>query len=231
MPEKKSKRYRKALECVDVNKKYNVDEAVKTLKKMPASKKDQTIDLALTMGIDPKKSDQMIRGTVSLPHGSGKDVKVLVFAEGKAAEDAKAAGADYVGFKDIIKKIEEGFQSFDVAVATPEAMLEVRKLGKFLGPRGLMPNPKTGTVSNDTAKAVKECKSGRVEFKLDKAANLHVVCGKLSFGEKELSENIQAVISAVAKAKPATAKGKYVKKATLSATFSPAVHLDASIAN
>src|SRR5579862_3942632 len=163
-----SKRYNKALEVVDGKKSYPLKEAVGVLAKFPKAKFNETIDLAFRLGVDPKQSDQMVRGTVALPAGSGKNVRVLVFAKGAAAEAAKAAGAEFVGFEDLIKKVTEGWQDFDVAVATPEAMAEVRKLGRVLGPRGLMPNPKTGTVTDDTAKAVKECKAGRVEFKLDK---------------------------------------------------------------
>jgi large subunit ribosomal protein L1 len=170
----------------------------------------------------------MVRGTVPLPHGSGKVVRVLVFAKpGAAAEAARAAGAEHVGFDDLIKKCNEGWSDFDVAVATPEAMTEVRKLGKVLGPRGLMPNPKTGTVTEDTAKAVKEVKAGRVEFKIDKAGNVHVAIGKASFSAVQVNENARAVIEAVFKARPASAKGTFVRSVTLSLTMSPAIHLDA----
>jgi large subunit ribosomal protein L1 len=170
----------------------------------------------------------MVRGTCPLPHGSGKKVRVLVFAEGKAADDAKQAGAEFIGFKDLIQRVQEGFQDFDVAVATPAAMAEVRKLGRVLGPRGLMPNPKTGTVTDDTAKAVQEVKAGRVEFKLDKNGNVAVPVGKFSFAESALVENGNAVIEAVVRARPATAKGRYVEAMTLSATMSPGVHIDPS---
>jgi large subunit ribosomal protein L1 len=167
----------------------------------------------------------VVRGTVSLPHGSGKTVRVIVFAQGAAAEAGKAAGAVAVGYADLIKKVQEGWADFDVAVATPDAMIEVRKLGKVLGPRGLMPNPKTGTVTEDTAKAVKECQAGRVEFKIDKGSNLHVSCGKLSFEDKALGENVNAVIESVSRARPAGAKGKYLQNCVLSATFSPGIPL------
>src|SRR2546423_2518209 len=171
-----SKRYRKALEQVDGKKAYPLKSAVEVLNKFPKAKFNETIDLAFRLGVDPKQSDQMVRGTVPLPHGSGKTVRVLVFAKpGAAADAARAAGAEFVGFDDMIKKANEGWTDFDVAIATPEAMVEVRKLGKVLGPRGLMPNPKTGTVTDDTAKAVKEVKAGRVEFKVDKGANIHVL--------------------------------------------------------
>src|SRR6202000_1631927 len=197
MPQKRSKRYEAAAKLVDKSKVYSWSEAVKLLKTIPGTKADQTVDLAFKLGVDPKQSDQMVRGTVALPAGSGKNVRVLVFAKGAAAEQAKAAGAEFVGFEDLIKKVTEGFQDFDVAVATTEAMGEVRKLGRVLGPRGLMPNPKTGTVTDDTAKAVQECKAGRAEFKLDKAANLHVPCGKSSFPIESIAATGRAVIEAI----------------------------------
>jgi large subunit ribosomal protein L1 len=221
-----SKRFKKALEGVDAKKTYTLKEAVGVLAKFPKAKFNETIDLAFRLGVDPKQSDQMVRGTVPLPHGSGKTVRVLVFAKGVAADAAKAAGAEYVGFADMIQKCTEGWAEFDVAVATPEAMTEVRKLGKVLGPRGLMPNPKTGTVTDDTAKAVKEVKAGRVEFKTDKAGNVHVIVGKASFKPGEIEENARAVIEAVAKARPVSVKGQYLQSCTLSATMSPAVRVD-----
>jgi large subunit ribosomal protein L1 len=226
MAQYRSKRYREALKGVDVKRTYPLGEAIKVLKGLPAAKFDQSVTIAFKLTVDPKQSDQMVRGTVGLPHGSGKPVRVLVFAKGKAADEAKAAGAEYVGFEDLIKKCVEGFQDFDVAVATPEAMGEVRKLGKVLGPRGLMPNPKTGTVTDDTARAVRECKAGRVEFKIDKAANLHVLVGKLSFSEDQLLDNTRAVIDAVVKARPAAAKGSFIARAVMSSTQSPGVRVD-----
>jgi large subunit ribosomal protein L1 len=228
MQQNRSKRYRAAAEQVDRKKAYNLSDAVSALKKMQGTKFDQTVTVAFRLGVDPKQSDQMVRGTCPLPHGSGKAVRVLVFAEGAAAKAAKEAGAEFVGFKDMIQKCQEGFQDFDVAVATPTAMAEVRKLGKVLGPRGLMPNPKTGTVTDDTAKAVQEVKAGRVEFKLDKNGNVAVPVGKFSFEEKALVENGNAVIDAVVRARPATAKGRYLESITLSATMSPGIHLDPS---
>src|SRR6202171_5981552 len=228
MQKKRSKRYRAAAEQVDRTKAYNLSEAVSTLKKFPPTKFDQTVTVSFRLGSDPKQSDQMVRGTCPLPHGSGKQVRVLVFAEGQAAKAAKDAGAEYVGFKDMIQKCQEGFQDFDVAIATPAAMAEVRKLGKVLGPRGLMPNPKAGTVTDDTAKAVQEVKAGRVEFKLDKNGNVAVPVGKFSFAEKALVENGTAVMDAVAKARPATAKGRFISRVTLAATMTPGVELDAS---
>ncbi len=222
-----SKRYRKALEVVDAKKTYSLKDAVGVLAKFPKAKFNETIDLAFRLGVDPKQSDQMVRGTVPLPHGSGKTVRVLVFARsGAGADAAKAAGAEYVGYEDMIKKCQEGWADFDVAVATPEAMAEVRKLGKVLGPRGLMPNPKTGTVTDDTAKAVKEVKAGRVAFKVDKAGNVHVGVGKASFPANQIEENARAVIEAVFKARPNSLKGTYVHTCTLSATMSPPVRLD-----
>jgi len=210
---KRSKRYAAAAKLVDKSKVYSWADAVKLLKTVPNTKGDQTIDLAFKLGVDPKQSDQMVRGTVALPAGSGKNVRVLVFAKGAAAEAAKAAGAEFVGFEDLIKKVTEGWQ-------------EVRKLGRVLGPRGLMPNPKTGTVTDDTAKAVKECKAGRVEFKLDKAANLHVPCGKFSFKPEDIEANGRAVIEAIIRSRPATAKGRFIETCTLSSTFSPGIRID-----
>src|SRR4051812_4747863 len=197
MPKNPSKRYKKALTQVDVNKNYPLPQAVEVLQKFPKAKFNESVDLAFRLGVDPKQSDQMVRGTVPLPHGSGKVVKVLVFAKpGPAADAARAAGAEFVGFDDMIKKASEGWTDFDVAIATPEAMGEVRKLGKVLGPRGLMPNPKTCTVTDDTAKAVREVKAGRVEFKLDKNGNIAVPLGKFSFSDDQLVDNGTAVIEA-----------------------------------
>ena len=228
MSSKRSKRYRAASEKVDAKKSYPLAEAVSVLKTLPPTKFDQTVTLSFRLGVDPKQSDQMVRGTTPLPHGSGKKVRVLVFAEGQAATLAKEAGAEFVGYKDLIEKVTGGFQDFDVAVATPAAMAEVRKLGKVLGPRGLMPNPKTGTVTDDTAKAVREVKAGRVEFKLDKNGNVAVPVGKFSFAAQALVENGNAVIEAVVKARPATAKGIFVENVTLSATMTPGLKVDAS---
>ena len=220
-----SKRYRAAIKLVDRTKTYTLTDAVKLLKQIPRTKFDESAELAFKLGVDPKQSDQMVRGTVPLPHGSGKKVRILVFTKG-GEDAAKASGADFVGYQDLIKKVNEGWAEFDIAIATPEAMAEVRKLGRVLGPRGLMPNPKTGTVTDDVAKAVKEFKAGRVEFKIDKAGNLHVLFGKTSFTEEQLIENAKAVIDAVAKAKPSTSKGRYIESCTLSATMSPGLKLD-----
>src|SRR6266576_929120 len=222
-----SKRYKKALEVVDVSKSYPLKSAVEVLKKFPKAKFNETVELSFRLGVDPKQSDQMVRGTVPLPHGSGTTVRVLVFAKpGAAADAARAAGAEHVGYEDLIKQCNEGWADFDVAIATPEAMSEVRKLGKVLGPRGLMPNPKTGTVTEDTARAVKEVKAGRVEFKIDKAGNVAVPVGKFSFEENALVENASAVIEAVVRARPPTAKGRYLEGLTISATMSPGVPVD-----
>lgn len=226
MQKGRSKRYRAAAEKVESNRVYPLTNAVEVLKTLPPTKFDQTVTLSFHLGVDPKQSDQMVRGTVPLPHGSGKQVRVLVFAQGSAATAAKDAGAEFVGFEDLIKKCQEGFQDFDVAIATPSAMSEVRKLGKVLGPRGLMPNPKTGTVTEDTATAVKEVKAGRVEFKLDKNGNVAVPVGKFSFAPTQLVENGNAVIEAVTKARPTGAKGKFIERLTIAATMSPGLHID-----
>jgi large subunit ribosomal protein L1 len=224
----RSKRYRAAAEKVEVAKAYPLAEAVALLKTLPPAKFDQTVTLSFRLGVDPKQSDQMVRGTTALPHGSGKVVRVLVFAQGQAADAAREAGAEFVGFEDLVKKCQEGFSDFDVAIATPGAMSEVRKLGRVLGPRGLMPNPKTGTVTEDTAKAVKEVKAGRVEFKLDKNGNIAVPFGKFSFEAPALVENGTAVIDAIAKARPSSAKGSFIQNVTLAATMTPGIKVDTS---
>lgn len=227
MAKQLSKRYRKALGMVDATKSYPLQSAVEVLSKFPRAKFNETVELAFRLGVDPKQSDQMVRGTVPLPHGSGKVVRVLVFAKpGAAADAARSAGAEHVGYDELIKKCQEGWADFDVAVATPEAMAEVRKLGKVLGPRGLMPNPKTGTVTEDTAKAVKEVKAGRVEYKIDKAGNIHVLVGKVSFAAEQLVENARSVIEAVMRARPSSVKGTYILGCTLASTMSPPVRLD-----
>ncbi|MEN9574621.1 MAG: hypothetical protein RL514_2476 [Verrucomicrobiota bacterium] len=222
-----SKRYVKNAKLTEGLKALPLKEAVQVLVKFEKAKFNETIDLAFRLGVDPKQSDQMVRGTVPLPHGSGKVVRVLVFAKpGPTAEAARQAGAEFVGFDDMIKKCVDGWVDFDVAVATPEAMVEVRKLGKVLGPRGLMPNPKTGTVTDDTAKAVREVKAGRVEFKVDKAGNIHVPVGKTAFKPEEIEVNARAVIEAIAKARPASVKGVFMQSCTISATMSPGVRVD-----
>ncbi len=228
MAKKRSKRYRKAAELIEEDKVYSLSEGIDTLKKFPSAKYDETVSISLKLGVDPKQSDQMVRGTCPLPHGSGKQVRVLVFAQGEAATAAKNAGAEFVGYDDMITKIQGGFQDFDVAVATPEAMAEVRKLGRFLGPRGLMPNPKTGTVTDDTASAVNAVKAGRIDFKIDRSGNLSAPIGKLSFTPDQLSDNGDAVLKAVRQVKPASAKGIYFCGAILSATVSPGIPIETS---
>ena len=213
---------------IEEGKSYSLSDAVGILKKFPPAKYDETVTVSIRLGVDPKQSDQMVRGTCPLPHGSGKEVRVLVFAQGEAANAAKNAGAEYVGYDDMLKKVQDGFQDFDVAVATPEAMAEVRKLGRFLGPRGLMPNPKTGTVTDDTATAVNAVKAGRIDFKLDRNGNISAPIGKVSFTPEQLLDNGQAVMDTVARARPASAKGKYLESVTLSATVSPGLPLDAA---
>lgn len=221
-----SKRFKEASKLVDGKKPYPLNEAVDVLKKFPRTNFDEAVDLAFKLSVDPKQSDQMVRGTVPLPHGTGKKIRILVFAEGTQAEAAKAAGADHVGYKDVITKIKAGWFDFDIAIATPDTMQEVRKLGKELGPKGLMPNPKTGTVTEDLAKAVNEFRAGRAEFKMDKSANLHVSIAKASFDPAHIRDNARAVIEAVLKARPASAKGAYVTSCTISTTMSPGVRVD-----
>ncbi|MCC7518596.1 MAG: 50S ribosomal protein L1 [Verrucomicrobiae bacterium] len=221
-----SKRYKESAKFIENGKSYPLAEAVVVLKKFPRAKFDESVDLSIKLNVDPKQSEQMVRGTVPLPHGTGKQVRVVAFAEGAQAEAARAAGAEHVGFKEIIAKIKGGWFDFDIAVATPDAMQEVRKLGKELGPKGLMPNPKTGTVSEDMAKAIREFKAGRVEFKMDKNANLHVAVGKASFEADQISANARAVIEAVVKSRPSTVKGIFLGSCTLSTTMSPGVPVD-----
>ena len=231
MSTKRSKRYQEAAKLVTPNKNYSITEAVETMKSFPAPKFDPTVTVSFHLTVDPRKSDQMVRGSVSLPNGSGKNVRVLVFAQGDAAKAAQEAGAEFVGFEDLIKKVQEGFVDFDTAIATPDAMTEVRKVARVLGPRGLMPNPKTGTVTDDTAKAVKEVKAGRVDYKVDKNANISAAVGKLSFSNEGITENIVALIDSVVKARPASAKGAYIESVTVSCAMCPGLPVDtASIA-
>ena len=221
----KNKRYKEQLNHINGNSHYSLGDAISILKKMPHPKFDETVDMAIKLGIDPRQSDQAVRGALALPNGSGKKVNVIVIATGTAAEEAKAAGADKVGFEDILEKIKGGWLEFDTMVATPAAMQKVRTLGKLLGPRGLMPNPKTGTVTEDTAAAVKEIKAGRVEFRVDKTGCVHIPVGKMSFDEDALKENCLAVIQAILRVRPATAKGTYMISCTLSGTMSPGVKI------
>ena len=226
MPKKRSKRYKAAAEMVDSMAVYSIEDAVSLVKKFPAPKFDQTVTLTFRMGVDPRQSDQMVRGTCPLPHGSGKDVRVLVFAEGEAAAAAKEAGAEFVGYEALIKEVLGGFMDFDAVIATPSAMAEVRKLGRQLGPRGLMPNPKTGTVTFEVGKAVKDIKGGKVEYRVDKFAIMHLIIGKVSFDERQLIENYEALLDEIIRAKPSAAKGKYLRTITLSTTMGPGIKVD-----
>ncbi|MBI1883251.1 MAG: 50S ribosomal protein L1 [Chlamydiae bacterium] len=226
---KHSKRYEQAKKLVDENKVYSLSEAMALVKKFPATKFDETVHLAVKLGVDPKQSDQQVRGTVALPHGTGKKVRVLVFTKGEGAKLAKDAGADYVGFEDLIEKVNTGWCDFDVVVASPETMREVGKLGKVLGPKGLMPSPKTGTVTPDVEKAVREVKAGRVEFKMDKSGNLHLPIGKVSFGEKALTENLSSVLDALARSKPSTSKGEFMQSCTVSTAMGPGIRLQTKL--
>ena len=220
------KKYKKVAAKVDRETLYTIEGALRFLKDNPTTKFDATAEIAFRLGVDPTKSDQAVRGTVTLPNGTGKTVRVLVFANGPAADAARAAGADLVGFEDMIAKVSGGFTDFDVAVATPDAMKEVRKLGKVLGPRGLMPNPKTGTVSEDTAAAVKACKAGRVEFRMDRNGNVMVPFGKMSFDVAALQGNCKAVIDGLNAARPAATKGLFIRRATITSTMGPGLRLD-----
>jgi large subunit ribosomal protein L1 len=224
----RSKRYEKAAALVPAGKSFGLEEAVGTVKKFPAPKFDPTVTVSFHLGVDPRKSDQMVRGSCPLPHGSGKNVRVAVFAAGAAAEAAEAAGAEFVGFEELIKKVQGGFTDFDVAIATPDAMTEVRKIARVLGPRGLMPNPKTGTVTDDTAKAVKEVKAGRIDYKLDKNGNIAGSIGKIDFSPEQLADNARAFVDSIVRAKPASAKGNYIEAVTLAATMLPGVPLEAA---
>lgn len=220
------KKMEKAIVDKDLTKDYDLEEAIELVKKASFAKFDETVDIAFNLGVDPRKSDQMVRGTVVLPHGTGKTVRVLVFAKGEKEKEARDAGADFVGAEDLVEKIQGGWLDFDKAVATPDLMGLVGKLGKLLGPRGLMPNPKLGTVTFEVAKAVKEIKAGKVEYRTDKAGIVHIPFGKVSFDKTKLVENVSAVIKSVGKAKPATSKGKYIKKVSISSTMGPGVRID-----
>jgi large subunit ribosomal protein L1 len=230
---KHGKKYTAVKSKVDATKNYDLVDAIKFLKDNKVSKFDETAEIAFRLGVDPTQSDQNVRGTVSLPHGTGKKVRVVVFATGPAAEEARAAGADHVGYEDLLEKVKGGWTDMDVIIATPEAMKEVRKLGKQLGPRGLMPNPKTGTVTDDTGTAVKQFQAGRVEYRMDKNGNLAVPFGKLSFSVESLADNCKAIIETVQHARPPTAKGVFIKRCTLSSTMGPGLHVnvrDAAVA-
>lgn len=222
----KSKAYRAAAEKIEAGKYYAPSEAVALAKQTGSAKFDSTVEVALKLGVDPRKADQMVRGTVILPHGTGKTPRVIVFATGAAAEAAIAAGADEVGGTELIEKVAGGYTSFDAAVATPELMGQVGRLGKVLGPRGLMPNPKTGTVTPNPAKAVEDIKGGKIEFRVDKHANVHFVVGKSSFSAEQLEENAKAALEEVVRLKPSSAKGRYIQKGAVSTTFGPGIPLD-----
>ena len=226
MAKKPSKRFQAALKCADLSVSYVLSDAIKTLSKFPRAKFDETVEISAHLGVDPRQSAQMVRGTVSLPNGSGKEVVVAVFTENE--QEARDAGADHVGYADLIAKVQEGWMEFDVAIATPAAMKEVRKIARVLGPRGLMPNPKSGTVTDDIANAIKEVKGGRVEYKMDKTANISVVIGKRSFTEAQLLENAQTALSSIKSAKPDAFKGgKFIQNAAISSSMSPGVRIDA----
>lgn len=226
---KTSKSYRAAAEKIEDGRLYTPSEAVAVAKETGSKKFDSTVEVALKLGVDPRKADQMVRGTVILPHGTGKTARVIVFATGPAADAAISAGADEVGGAELIERVAGGYIAFDAAVATPELMGQVGRLGKVLGPRGLMPNPKTGTVTQDTAKAVTEIKGGKIEFRVDKHSNVHFVVGKAGFSEDQLSENIKAAIDEVVRSKPSSSKGRYITKGTVSTTFGPGIPLDVNV--
>ena len=224
----KSKAYRAAAAKIQADKFYAPSEAVALAKETGSARTNSTVEVALKLGVDPRKADQMVRGTVNLPHGTGKTARVIVFATGAAAEAAIAAGADEVGGDELIEKVAGGYTSFDAAVSTPELMGKVGRLGKVLGPRGLMPNPKTGTVTPNTAKAVEDIKGGKIEFRVDKHANVHFIVGKASFTAEQLDENITSVLEELSRLKPSSSKGKYVIKGAVSTTFGPGIPLDVS---
>jgi large subunit ribosomal protein L1 len=224
---KKGKRYAEAAKLVDSAKLYEAKEALEVIEKMPKAKFDETVELHVKLGVDSKHADQQVRGTVVLPNGTGKSLKVLVFAKGDKAKEAEAAGADYVGAEELVPKIEkENWFDYDVIVATPDMMGVIGRLGKVLGPKGLMPNPKSGTVTMDVTKAVSEIKSGKVEYRLDKTNIIHLGMGKVSFGAEKLMENYQTIIDAIIKAKPAAAKGQYIKSVALTTTMGPSLYVN-----
>jgi large subunit ribosomal protein L1 len=220
------KKYKEAAALVDREKRYSLAEAIGLAKKTAKVKFDETVDLAVNLGVDPKQADQMVRGTVVLPHGTGKKVRILVFAKGEKEKEARDAGADHVGAEDLADKIQKGWTEFDTVVATPDIMALVGKLGKVLGPRGLMPNPKTGTVTFDVGKAIKDIRAGKVEYRVDKAGIVHVSVGKASFEENKLLENAKSVLESILKAKPSSSKGKYLKAAAMSTTMGPGIKMD-----
>jgi large subunit ribosomal protein L1 len=220
------KRYREALTKVDRDRQYTPQEALRIIKDSPAAKFDETVEIAMRLGVDPRKADQMVRGTVSLPHGTGKSVRVAAFAAGDKAREAEEAGADLVGTEDLVEQVMNGVIEFDAAVATPDVMSLVGKAGRVLGPRGLMPNPKTGTVTNDIGKAVREIKAGKLEYRVDRQGNVHLLIGKRSFDDQRLLENYLAVVDEIIRAKPSAAKGRYLRTVTISSTMGPGIRID-----
>ncbi|MFS8499040.1 MAG: 50S ribosomal protein L1 [Micromonosporaceae bacterium] len=226
---KRGKQYRKVAELVDRQRLYTPAEAVRLAKQTSPVKFDATVEVAIRLGVDPRKADQMVRGTVNLPHGTGKTVRVIVFAAGEKAAEATAAGADEVGTDDLVARIQEGWLDFDAAIATPDQMAKIGRIARILGPRGLMPNPKTGTVTMDVAKAVTDIKGGKITFKVDKHANLHLIIGKVSFTEEQLLDNYAAAIDEVLRLKPSTAKGRYLRKIAISTTMGPGIPVDPTI--
>ncbi|HDI52138.1 50S ribosomal protein L1 [candidate division KSB1 bacterium] len=222
---KRSKRYRALAEKIDRTKEYSLEEAIRLAKQIANAKFDESIELAVRLGVDPRKADQMVRGTVTLPHGIGKRVRVLVLTKGSKAAEAEAAGADYVGFEEYIEKIKAGWSDVDVIIATPDVMSEVGKLGRILGPKGLMPNPKSGTVTNEVEHAVKEVKAGRIEFRVDRYGIVHAVIGKASFEENKLLENAKTFLDVILRARPASAKGQYFRSLAISSSMSPGIKI------
>jgi large subunit ribosomal protein L1 len=223
---KRGKNYKESDAKIDRAKLYALDEAVPLLKQLKTAKFDETVEISANLGVDPRHADQQVRGTVVLPHGTGKKVRVLVLARGEKEKEAKDAGADFVGADEYIPKLQEGWMDIDVIIATPDLMGEVGKLGRTLGPKGLMPNPKSGTVTFDVTKAVKDVKAGKIEYRVDKGSNIHVPVGKMSFGEKALHENISVLLGEILRAKPSSAKGKYIKSLSVSSTMGPSIRLD-----
>lgn len=226
---KRGKKYSESMARIDRTREYPLEEAVEVIKNLPAGKFDETFEFSARLGVNPRHADQQVRGTVLLPHGTGKDIRVLVLTKGEKETEAKEAGADFVGSDEFIEKIKDGWFEFDVAIATPDMMGEVGKLGRILGPRGLMPNPKIGTVTFDVGKAVKDSKAGKIEYRVDKGSNIHVPVGKVSFDKQKLVENIQALVLELVRAKPSSAKGKYVLSVHLSTTMGPSMKLDSAL--
>ena len=226
MAKGKAKKYKQGLELFDRRTQYRLEDAIGLLKKMPQRKFDETVEVAIRLGVDPRQADQQVRSTVALPHGLGKSVRIAVFAKGEQATAAEEAGADFVGAEDLVEKVNGGWTDFDVAIATPDMMGTVGRLGRILGPRGLMPNPKSGTVTPDAARAVQEAKAGRVEFRVDRTSNIHTPVGKMSFDEHRLIENAQTVIDAVLRARPSATKGLYLRSVTVASTMGPGIRID-----